>query len=987
MATSRANKRQTGNATNPARARKESVKPEKDSLFSIIGMGASAGGLEAFEQFFTNMAPDPGMGFVVIPHLDPTHASMMADLLKRYTRMKVLQATDGIGVEPNSVYVIPPNKSMVLRDGRLQLLVPAELPAARRPIDVFLRSLAADRGSAAICIILSGTGSDGTLGLKAIKAELGMAMVQDLDSAKYDGMPRSAIDTGLADYILPPSKMPERLLEYVKNLQMGAAKVRKPSSARIADALARVFHLLLSHTGHDFSQYKRPTILRRIERRMSVNQIKNVTSYARFLDDSPEEANALFKDILISVTGFFRDGESFVALKDRMRPLLATRPSGSTVRAWVPGCATGEEAYSIAIIIRELMDEMNKEFTVQVFGTDIDEDAIAAARTGNYPSSAAIETGEADRLNRLFVKQDGPYRVRKDIREMVVFAVQDVLRDPPFSRLDLISCRNLLIYLDRELHRKLLPLFHYALNERGVLFLGPSETIGEFGDLFEVLDKKWKIFARKTPAQIGHPGLPPAMVLARQMPPSAARELEAPQRFDVTEIAEKVLLEKYAPPCVVIDGESNIVFVHGRTGKYLELASGQAKLDALSMAREGIRNELASAIRRARSERQDITYAGLQVKSNGGLQSLNLTVRPFVGVTGGRELFMVVFQDMPSPAETSKGKRVTSSEKDRHIAGQDKEIKLLKENYQLTIEELGTSNEELKSANEELQSALEELQSTNEELETSREELQSVNEELMTVNTELQASNDDLSRANDDMTNLLNTTGIATIFVDNGLSIRRFTPAATSLFNLIPTDVGRPLGHITSALDYGMLEKDAEAVLATLTPKEAEAQTRDGRWYRLRLMPYRTRENTIGGLVMTFIDEHAERQRARELSDLAAALDYERSVVDTLHEPFLVLDQDLRVLSANRAFYENFKTSPERTAGRLVFELGDGRWNIPALRKRLEEILSQDTSFEGFEVEQEFPPLGRRKMLLNARRIPFDGGQQRILLAMRDVGG
>jgi two-component system CheB/CheR fusion protein len=708
-------------------------------------------------------------------------------------------------VEPNCAYIIPPNKDMAFLHGKLHLLQPAAPRGLRLPIDFFFRSLAQDQHERAVCIVLSGTGTDGTLGLKTIKEAGGMAMVQDPQSAKYDGMPRSAIQTGLVDYILPPDKMPEQLIAYAQHAfhraaQKGVAPVPQPT-----DALHKIFILLRAQSGHDFSYYKQNTIRRRIERRLAVNQIERLDGYVRYLQHNPREVETLFRDLLIGVTNFFRDPEAFEVLKQEIIPRLLTNwPPGRVVRIWVPGCSTGEEAYSIAMLLREHMDEAQKDFKIQVFATDIDSDAINKARAGTYPDSIAADVSP-ERLARFFVQENGSYRIKKTIRDLVVYAEQNVTEDPPFSRIDVISCRNLLIYMGGELQKKVVRLFHYSLNQDGFLFLGNSETVGEFVDLFATVNRKWKLYQRKgavsqRPAMIDFPTPPIRGGVTAVLD---TRQGEQETERSVRELTEQALLKSFTPDCAIINAQCKVLYFHGRTGKYLEPASGEASLNILRMAREGLRLELTNGIRTVITQKEAVRYEGLQVKTNGETSNVNLIVQPVTEPAALHGLIMVVFEDVTpaSGAETTETGD-PSTDINQRIAVLEQELRAKEEYLQTAIEELETSNEELKSTNEELQSSNEELQSTNEELETSKEELQSVNEELVTVNTELQIKLDELSRVNNDMNNLLAGTGIGTVFVDHQLCIQRFTPAVTEVINLIQTDVGRPVGHIVSKLDY-----------------------------------------------------------------------------------------------------------------------------------------------------------------------------------------
>lgn len=981
--------KKTGKKTPAKRKQVEKalLPPEKNEAgVPVVGIGASAGGLEAFEQFFTHMPGDSGMAFVLVPHLDPTHVSLMPDLLKKYAKMEVVTIEDGMKVQPNFVYVIPPNKDLAILHGTLQLIEPIKARGKRLPIDYFFRSLARDQGERAIGIILSGTGTDGTLGLKAIKDELGMAMVQDPDSAKYNGMPISAVQTSMVDYILPVEEMPEHLIKYARLAVHSIEPGMIPVEGKIPEALPKIFILLRAHTGHDFSLYKKNTLCRRIERRMNVHHIDQVAHYVRYLQENTHELEVLFKELLIGVTSFFRDAEAFDALKDVLLKELANKPNNSVMRVWIPGCANGEEAYSIAIIIRECMDGLKRHFDVQVFGTDIDVDAIDTARAGIYPSNISADV-DPERLGRFFLREENAYKVRKEIREMLVFAPQSIIKDPPFTKLDLLCCRNLMIYLDSELQKKMLPLFHYSLKADGILFLGSSETIGGFVDLFSTVEKRWKIFKRRSSAYAAHRFVEFPVPARKDKRPEIHDKIgnHKTMELDISQFVEKSLLQRYAPSCALINQKGEILYLHGHTGKYLEPAPGMPRWKITDMARGGLKLQLPFAIRTAISQKKEVTCEGLQVDDTNGFRFVNLTVRPVIEPEEMRGLIMVMFEDtVPSQQLQSDPTQSASTRNtDTHVEVLERELQHTRENLQSTIEELETSNEELKSTNEELQSTNEELQSTNEELETSKEELQSLNEELVTVNNELEDRIHELSKSNDDMHNLLESTEIATMFLDRGLCIKRFNAHSTKLLNVIQTDVGRPMSHISTNLQYENLEEDAKEVLRTLIFKEIEVRTNDGRWYWLRIIPYRTIDHVIDGVVLTFSDIHEQKIAVEKVRELQK---YAENILDTVREPLVVLDRDLMVISVNRSFFETFRVRPGETQRRLIYDLGNGQWNIPRLRELLEKIIPENSRFEDFEVDHKFPKLGHKKMLLNARKIVQNAeGAELILLAIEDI--
>ncbi|HXX57328.1 MAG TPA: chemotaxis protein CheB [Thermodesulfovibrionales bacterium] len=832
----------------------------------VVGVGASGGGLEAVEAFLTHMPVDSDVAIVIVTHLDPTHPSIMSDLLTRYTTMKVFQAEDNMVLKRNRVYIIPPGKDMAIMSGSLQLLEPQIIRGMRHPIDFFFRSLAKDQNEKAVAIVLSGAGTDGTLGLKDVKGEGGMVMVQIPESAKYDGMPRSAIESGLSDYVLAPEKMPEQLLKYVRHPYVVATAKRDVLMNKISENLHKILLLIRSQTGRDFSYYKETTIIRRVERRMNINHISEVAQYIIFLQRNSIEVELLFKELLIGVTSFFRDPGAFETLRKKIVPHLFSRKRpGENLRVWVPGCSTGEEAYSIAITLKEYMEKIKKPFNIQIFATDIDTGAIEKARSGIYPDSIASDVSP-ERIRRFFSKGDNTYQIKKDIREMAVFAVQDVIKDPPFTRLDLISCRNLLIYLNPQIQKKLLPLFHFALLTDGILFLGTSETAGEAGDLFSSLEKKWKMFRRKKAplARLEHiefPALPPLQGITEAQRTGVGRQSDEPIIID--QVAKRLLLEDYTPPCVIVNEKNTILYIHGKTGNYLEPAPGEARMNVLDMAREGLEYELGRAIRKATVQKKAIVREGVQVKIDSTVRYIDLEVKPLIKPEQLRGFLLIVFREASTPDQRERAVRSIKKGEMGRIKNLEKELATAKDYLQHTIEEQQSGNEELQSMNEELQASNEELQSTNEELETSKEEIQSINEELVTVNAELQSKIEELSHTNNDLNNLLASTDIAVIFLDNGLNVKRFTPAATKLVNLIQSDVGRPIDQITTLFEDENLVIDSREVLKNLASKQKEVRSRKGLWYEMRIIPYRTVDNVIDGVVMTFIDI-SERKRTIE---------------------------------------------------------------------------------------------------------------------------
>lgn len=925
----------------PIAEKADAIAERENAAFPVVGIGASAGGLAAFEAFFSGMPADrdTGMAFVLVQHLAPDHKSILAELVKRYTRMEVFEVQDGMKVAPNCAYIIPPNHDMALLNGSLQLLEPTAERGHRLPIDFFFRSLAQDQHERAVCIILSGTGSDGALGAREVKGAGGLVMVQSPESTEFDGMPRSAIATGLVDSVLAPAEMPAQLLAYIGH---AFGPQPKPSESLLPKAehlLNKVFLVLRTQTGHDFSQYKQNTICRRIERRMAVQQIEQLSEYVSFLQQTPAEVEALFRDLLIGVTHFFRDPEAFdVLAKEVLAKLFEEKAVGTPIRIWVPGCSTGEEAYSIAILMREQAEARKSAHGIQIFATDIDSRAIATARTGLYPASIANDITQ-ERLERFFSsEQGGNYRrAHKIIRDMIVFSEQDLVKDPPFSRLDLISCRNLMIYMGPELQKKVIPLFHYALNPGGALFVGTAESVGEFTNRFTATDRKWKIYRSTKSSDDRARSIVPMIVspLGRAASGVAApRALRSDVRIALRNLLEVTLLREQTPAAALVDEQGEILYLHGRTGRFLEPAAGDPAMNILKMAREGLRRDLATALHRAASHQEVARCAGLRVKTNGDFTLVDLSVQPlpFAAEHGvEQKCFLVVLRDTPVPTGAQAASPAQEPAQDGRdavdprIAQLEKELRSKEEYLQSAIEEMETANEELKSSNGELQSTNEELQSTNEELETSKEELQSLNEELSTVNAELQTKLVDLSRANNDMNNLLAGTGIGTVYLDLNLRIQRFTPAITQIIHLIQTDIGRPVGHIVSNLDgYADLVADVQGVLDTLVPREIEVKTQEGAWYLLRIRPYRTLENVIEGVVITFTDI-TELKHARAVLQDSETLRRLAVVVRDAEDAITMIDMDGRILAWN--------PGAERLYG----------WSeAEALAKNLSEMLPKD---------------------------------------------
>jgi len=941
--------------------------------FPIVGVGCSAGGLEPLRALFQSMPREPGMAFVVINHLDPTKESQMAELLGNCTEMPVTQISEAVQVEPNSVYIIAPDQELVIDKGVLLPRKPQAERGHRHPVDTFLRALAEDQGLRAIAIILSGTGSNGSTGLRFIKAEGGIVIVQEPETAKFTGMPRSAIGTGNADLVLAPEKMGEALVGMA-----GQEHVRQPAKVieqkEPREELRSVLSLVRVRTGKDFSGYKNSTLLRRILRRMGLHRIPTITEYLDRLRTDEEELNALLGDLTINVTGFFRDPEAWETLKKKVvEPMVQERRNGGTVRVWVPGCSTGEEAYSIAMLFTEAADKAGKRFDLRLFATDVDERVLPVARAGRYPGSIALDVRE-DRLGRFFDQEDDTWVVRRQLREMITFAPQNLLQDPPFSRQDLVSCRNLLIYLEPRLQKRVLGLLHFAVREGGFLFLGPAETVGPAEGLFEPISKKWRIYQRIGPTRhdiFDFPLETPSHHAAsgENVPPERVQET-----FRAGEALDRALLERYAPASVLIDHRFIVQYSRGTTDEYLRPPTGEPSYNLISMAREGLQAPLRNALRKATDQRKEVS-ARAHVWRNWSMHPVRFTVTP---LPKPRSMLMVTFSELETAAHKSAEPQPEAEADQSELQA---ELDSTREDLRRTIEEMEAANEELKASNEEIRSMNEELQASNEELETSKEELQSLNEELNTVNSQLQSKVDELEESTADLNNLLEATHVASLFLDRDLCVRWFTPAMKDLFDLRQSDMGRPISHFAPKFHDSNFVKDAETVLRKLTPVNAEVST-DGGWTYLRqITPYQGREGRIGGVVVTFMDisERKEWENALEAQRL-----YAEQIVETVREPLLVLNPDLTVRSANKSFYATFQVAPEETEGRAVYDIGQRQWDIPELRRLLEEILPANIEFNDFEVEHDFPEIGRRSMLLNGRQIDH---VELILVAIEDITG
>jgi len=951
---------------------------EDDGLiFPVVGIGASAGGLEAFSQLLRHLPTDAGMAYILVQHLAPHHPSALTSLLKQETSMPVSEIVDGMKIKPNQVYVIPPNTILAIHCGVLHLMPRHGRRGQNLVIDYFFHSLAEDQGGKAIGVILSGAASDGVLGLKAIKAEGGITFSQDQDSAKYDGMPHSAIVAGCVDFVLPPDKIASELVRIARH-PYGLVRLQSMQPiegiANNEEGLSKIFILLRRHSGVDFTYYKQSTIQRRIKRRMVLNRLEKLSDYIKFLQENLQETDALYNDILINVTSFFREPDSFDFLTHHIFPsFFEGAVNEKPLRIWVPGCSTGEETYSIAISLLEYMGDKGVSRPVQIFSTDIDERAIDKARAGIYPE-AIIKEVSGERLRRFFSKQDGGYQVNKYLRDMCLFARQNVVKDPPFSKLDLVSCRNLLIYLGPILQKKTLSLLHYALKPKGFLLLGSAETIGESADLFKLVDQKHKTYEKKSiPFSLPLDLSPPivhSLTPSHPFPnPHEKLRLTSFGSSTLQEIVDRLVIKRYSPPGVVINDQMDILQFRGQTGFYLEPAPGEASLNLVRMAREELLPELHSVTTKAIKENVAVRKDGVHLKQNGKIVKINIDVTPIKLQEESGRHFLVLFESVKEsePDETAhKSKRRRQTTPVAEVSELQHELAITKEYLQSVIEQQETTNEELRSANEEIQSSNEELQSINEELETAKEELQSVNEELATVNEELEGRNIDLSQLNDDLTNLINNINIPILFIGSDLRIQRLSLLAEKTLYLSSVAIGRSIGDIKPIIPGIDMHRVVREVIDTVVPQEIEGKTNDGYWYSVRVRPYRTADNKIDGAVIAFIDIN-EMKRGYDIAK--DARDLAEDVIAAVKYPLLVLDKDLRVTAASAAYLQMFQTSEKEVIGNVLYRLGNGQWGIPQLRLLLEDGVMNHTSFDDFVIEHVFEKIGKRTVSISGRHI------------------
>jgi two-component system CheB/CheR fusion protein len=966
---------------------------ELPARFPIVGIGASAGGLEACLAFLAALPSQTGMAFILIQHLEPNHESHLPEILSRGTAMPVVQARQGTRVEKDHLYVIPPNAMLVIKDGVLHLSPRGESPNPHYAIDEFFLSLADDQGSHAIGVILSGSSSDGAQGLRAIKCASGTTFSQDEESAKYCGMPHSAIATGAVDFILPPLAIAAELARisahpYLANQDLAAALGGISAEGLAIDEnredIQKILSMLRQATGVDFSQYKGNTIRRRVARRMLVNNCIGLTEYSAYLDHNSSELNDLYRDILISVTQFFREPDTFASLAQVESKYLQDRGRSAPFRIWAAGCATGEEAYSLAITVAEVIEAAGLVIPIQLFGTDVSEIAIDRARAGDYPDSIQADVSP-QRLSRFFTRTETGFRIGKHIRESCIFAKHDLTRDPPFSQLDLVSCRNVLIYLDTPAQQRILSALHYSLKQNGLLLLGSAESVGNRTDLFNALENENKIFSKKSGSGRFAMTMPDPKGFESAMVDWKTKEtIPAPTLAEIETRATRILRDLYAPPGVTVNDSMQIVHFHGRTSPYLEPPTGEASLNLLRVAHQSILFPLRKAIDTAAERMQPVEETSVRLERGGETREITLRVVPIS--EAGSRFFLVLFEDgavRPAPIAGLPLDEVESSVLEFQLAQARRELDETREYLRKIVEQHEVAIEELRAAHEEVQSSNEEMQSTNEELRTAKEELQSSNEELRTVNDELQNRNDALGAANNDLSNVLHAVSIPIVMVGMDFRIRRLTPAATRLLNTASTDLGRSIIDVRYPIDVPVLHSMLTEAIQTLAVQQTRIQNRDGRWYSVQVRPYRTIDDRIDGAVITFLDID---DLTRAIESAEAARDFAEGMVETVQHPLLVLDHDFRIQRVTSGFYTDFQATPGETLGQSIFNVGNGQWNLPQLRTRLEDALFRDVSFRDLTIEHEFPKIGRRTMRLNAQRISGrDRSSHTLLLAIEDV--
>ena len=947
-------------------------KSKQKGFFPIVTLGGSAGSFHSFEKFLTHTPPDTGFAYVIIMHLDPRKNMEISGMLQAYTSMPVLEAEDGTKIVPNHVYVIPPAKDMGIHNGNLLLFKASRTKGAHMSIDYFLQSLAEDQWNYAVAIIFSGMGADGETGVRMIKEKLGMVMVQDPTTAEYQSMPEASIKSGLVDYILAPEEMPAKLIQYLNHPALHEPIMGDLVNERNSQShLQKILMLLRSHTGHDFTLYKKNTITRRIERRIAFHQLPDYLHYVNYMREHPLEIETLFKELLIGVTKFFRDSQAFQILKDALYSRLTKKTEEESIRIWIAGCSTGEEAYSLAILVIEYLTvlKIKRLPKVQIFATDLDPRAIDHARAGFYFSNIISELSP-ERLERFFVKKSNGYVVKKEVREMIVFAQHNIIKDAPFTKLDLLCCRNVMIYLTTDLQKKLLPVFHYSLNNNGLLFLGPAESVGIYSDAFNVVDSKWKLYERKEGVSALSKMVDFPFNISSHNNKMERDSSDKPIKGAITEAFQKILLEQYTPASLLVNDKGEILYINGKMDKYLQFHSGEAVMNIHKMAREEIKYALGNAIYQAQIQKDTVVATDLKISVSGFAHMMDFSVE-YINDMQLHGCLIIAFTDKGKVKKRHSAKTNTKFTQSSEVDELEKELIYTKQQLHTTIEQMETSLEELKSTNEELQSTNEELQSTNEEALTTKEEMQSLNEELMTINLQYQNKAEELTRLNNDMKNLLDNTEIGTIFLDNHLNILRFTPQVTRLFNVIPTDVGRSITHIVSNFDYPSIEHVIVEVIEKLNGRELEVRTKQHDWYNLRIMPYRTMDNFISGAVLTFTKITPLKAMEIRLSTLMA---FVQSRVNQYEFPALILDHEKKVLAANSAFLKTFGLRDFEIKEQFLMEVVHNKWNTNKL-----DLIMQDGALDGeIYLQHDFPGMGNRKMVVTLESI-FDESSQRVV--------
>lgn len=952
----------------------------------VVGIGGSAGSLQPLQLFLANLAADTGAAYVIVTHHPRDHRSLLPEILGPKTTLPVQMVKEGEVLAPDRVYVALPDDGWILCRGQLVRSGETDQRAEAgppHPIDTFFRSLAEEAGHRALAILLSGSGSDGTLGIQAIKSQAGMVLAQDPSTAEFGDMPANAIATGHVDYVLSPEKMPAILASYLCSQDDRQATLTSHQPAIPESLLGQILNKVKHRTGHDFSGYKASTLNRRLERRMDLKQILDPQEYLAYLGSHPEEVDLLFREFLIGVTNFFRDPLTWATLREKLLPAMLQRAArtGQEFRAWVVGCATGEEAYTLAILIRDCLADWEEAPEVKIFATDIDQVAIERAREGRYPAGIAQDLTNPH-IRRYFSAGNDIYRINREVRDMVIFAEHNALQDPPFTGLDLITCRNLLIYLGRDRQERLMGLFRFALRSQGLLLLGSSESPDYQSEVFSVVDRESRIYRLaggtlpfRLPEMSGpsrHRHSPPRQESSVRTSDSLSRDVES------------LLALQFAPPAVVVNDRGEVVYVHGRTGRFLEPASGPTRNQLLEMARPGLRAPLSKALQEVTGGVSDHVSQEVQIQTDGDTERVGLEVQRIRTPAALAGFRLVVLHPTTGTDAAKAPREARGPETDSEDTGSGgkktearlkREVEYTRQDKQAAVKELQSANEELQSMNEELQSMNEEHQSSHEELEATKEEIESLNQELRSVNAELQTRVNELTDVNDDLKNLLDSTHLATLFLDEALNIKRFTAPVEDLIAVRHSDIGRPLSELTNKLRYETFQADVEAVLDNLIPKEVKVQARSGHWYLLRIQPYRSTRDVIRGVVCTFQSIHAAQSVGRNES-------FFRSIVDTVREPLLVLDPDFQVVSANNGFYRTFPLAPEAVEGKSLFDLADGQWDHPELTALLVEVLPQKQAFHDFELSLDFGESGPARLRLNGRRLELEEGTSMILLAM-----